>query len=76
MGAGVALDVGSLHSLLILLLVVDASHGSKLPGVLRSVKEEDVVSSDVECTVLLVCCSSFSFDGLAKDAVTVVTPEF
>lgn len=75
MSAGVALDVGRLHGLLVLPLAFDGSHGSKLPGVLRSVKEEDVVASDVQTTILLVCRISLSLDGLAEDAVAVVTPE-
>ena len=75
MGAGVTLNVGRLHGFLVFLLAFDGSHGSILPGVLRAVKEENFVTSDVECTVLLVCLHSLSFDGLTKDAIAVVTPE-
>ena len=51
------------------------SHGGVLPWVLAAVQEEDVVTCDVEATIVLVGLLSVSWHVLAEDAAAVSWPE-
>ena len=75
MAAGVAVNVLSVHGALSGMWVPEFSHGGKLPRVLSSIEEEDVVAADVQATVKGVGPISASVHILAEDSLAVVRPE-
>ena len=75
MSASIALDVLHIHRALCRFRVAQLAHGCVLPGILTSIQEENVVSSNVEAAVKLVSLLSLRFNFLAEDAIAVVRPE-
>ena len=75
MAASIAVDVLSLHRALSGMWMPKLPHGGKLPRVLSSIEEEDVVAADVQATVKGVGPVSASVHILAEDSLAVVRPK-
>ena len=75
MATSVAVNILSMHGALSGMWVPEFPHGSKLPRILSSVKEEDVISADIKATVKSVGPVSASVHILAEDSLAVVRPE-
>ena len=73
--AAVALDVGRAHCFLGRVWMLELGHCCKLPGVLAAVEEEDVVTADVQATIVLVSGIRACIHFLTEDALAVVGPE-
>ena len=75
MAASVTVNVLSMHGALSGMWVPEFPHGGELPRVLTSIKEEDVIATDIEATVKSVSPICASVHILAKDSLAIVRPK-
>ena len=71
----ITLDIDSCHVSLSGVWMLDLRHSCILPWVLTSVEEEDVVSPDVETTIVEISPISSCLDFNPKDSFTVIGPK-
>lgn len=75
MSTSVTLDVSSFHRALSSSGVLKIAHSGELPWILASIDEEDVVSFNIEATVMLVGLICLGYHLITKDTIAIVWPE-